>query len=199
MWKWKWHKNARELIIRAYISQCIICDYYWHRYFSFLDASSLHLGKKSSTIQRCLFARNCLPQGFTSLPGQELKWHWGRQKQGVPVVFVNIFKPRVKLHQFYIYMLCLIDATYSPKYMNWEFPDAQAGLEKAEEPVIKLPTSFGTQKKTRESQKIFYFIDYSKAFDYVDYNRLWKVHKVMGIPDHLTWLLRNLYVAQQAS
>ena len=136
IWKWKWHKNARELIIRAYISQWIICDYYWHRYFSFLDASSLHLGKKSSTIQRCLFARNCLPQGFTSLPGQELKWHWGRQKHGVPVVFVNILKPRVKLHQFYIYMLCLIDATYSLKYMNWEFPDAQAGLEKAEEPQI---------------------------------------------------------------
>ena len=96
--------------------------------------------------------------------------------------------------------------------MNWEFPDAQAGLEKAEEPQISniLWNTEKTNKqtnnnkkkkkqKTRESQKIFCFIDYSKAFDYVDYNRLWKVHKVMGIPDHLTWLLRNLYAGQEAS
>ena len=69
-------------------------------------------------------------------------------------------------------------------------------LEKAEEPEIKLPISFGTQKKTGEFQKIFCFIDYSKAFDYVDHNRLWKVLKVMGIPDHLAWLLRNLCAGQ---
>ena len=65
-------------------------------------------------------------------------------------------------------------------------------LEKAEEPEIKLPTS----EKTREFQKkniYFCFIDYAKAFDCVDHNKLWKILRKMGIPDHLTCLLRSLY------
>ena len=71
-------------------------------------------------------------------------------------------------------------------------------LEKAEEPEIKLPTSL---KKTREFQKNIYFcfIDYAKAFDCMDHNKLWKILKEMGIPDHLTCLLRNLYVRQEAT
>ena len=70
-------------------------------------------------------------------------------------------------------------------------------LEKAEEPEIKLPTSIGA----REFQKNIYFclIDYSKAFDCVDHNKLWKILKEMGIPDHLTCLLRNLYAGQEAT
>ena len=60
--------------------------------------------------------------------------------------------------------------------------------EKAEEPEIKLPTSAVSSKKAIEFQKNIYFcfIDYAKAFDYVDYNKLWKILKEMGIPDHLT-------------
>ena len=67
-------------------------------------------------------------------------------------------------------------------------------LEKAEEPEIKVPTSAGSSKKQECSRKNFYFcfIDYAKAFDYVDHNKLWKILKEMGIPDHLTCLLRNL-------
>ena len=64
-------------------------------------------------------------------------------------------------------------------------------LEKAEEPEIKLPTSAGSWKK-QESSIYFYFIDYFKAFDCVDHNKLWKILQEMGIPDHLTCLLRNL-------
>ena len=77
----------------------------------------------------------------------------------------------------------------------------QGGLEKAEEPEIKLPTSAGSLKKTREFQKNIYFcfIDYAKAFDYVDHNKLWNILKETGIPDHLTCLLRNLYAGQEAS
>ena len=61
-------------------------------------------------------------------------------------------------------------------------------LEKAGEPEIKLPTSAGSSKKARESQKNIYFcfIDYAKAFDHVEHNKLWKILKEMGIPDHLT-------------
>ena len=74
-------------------------------------------------------------------------------------------------------------------------------LEKAEEPEIKLPTSIGSSKKAREFQKNIYFcfIDYTKGFDNVDHNKLWKILKEMGIPDHLTCLLRNLYSGQEAT
>ena len=74
-------------------------------------------------------------------------------------------------------------------------------LEKAEEPEIKLPTSAGLSKKAREFQKNIYFcfLDYAKAFDYVDYNKLWKILKEMGIPDHLICLLRNLHTGQEST
>ena len=74
-------------------------------------------------------------------------------------------------------------------------------LEKAEEPEIKLPTSAGSSKKQESSRKNIYFclIDYAKAFDYVDHNKLWKILKEMGIPDHLTCLLRNLYAGHEAT
>ena len=73
-------------------------------------------------------------------------------------------------------------------------------LEKAEEPVIKLPTPSGSLKKQENSRKIgICFIDYAKAFDCVDHNKLWKILKEIGIPDHLTGLLRNLYAGQEAT
>ena len=67
-------------------------------------------------------------------------------------------------------------------------------MKKAEEPEIKLPTSTGSSKKQENSRKkiYFWFIDYAKAFDCVDHNKLWKILQEMGIPDHLTYLLRNL-------
>ena len=71
-------------------------------------------------------------------------------------------------------------------------------LEKAEEPEIKLPTSVGSSKK-QEFQKIICFIYYARAFDCVDHNKLWKILKEMGISDHLTCLLRNLYAGQEAT
>ena len=74
-------------------------------------------------------------------------------------------------------------------------------LEKAEEPEIKLPTSSANVEKAKEFQKNIYFcfIDYAKAFDCVDHNKLWKILKEMGIPDHLTCLLRNLYAGQEVT
>ena len=72
-------------------------------------------------------------------------------------------------------------------------------LEKAEEPEIKLPTSAGLSKK-QECQNIYFcFIDYTKAFDYVDLNKLWKILQETGIPDHFICLLRNLYAGQEAA
>ena len=73
--------------------------------------------------------------------------------------------------------------------------------QKAEEPEIKLPTSAGSSKKQESSRKNIYFcfIDYTKAFDCVDHNKLWKILKEMRIPDHLTCLLRNLYAGQETT
>ena len=74
-------------------------------------------------------------------------------------------------------------------------------LEKAEEPEIKLPTSVGSSKKLESSRKAFTFcfIDYPKAFDCVDHNKLWSILKEKEIPDHLTCLLRNLFAGQEAT
>ena len=73
-------------------------------------------------------------------------------------------------------------------------------LEKAEETEIKLPTSAGSQKMQEFRKNIYFcFLDYAKAFDSVDHNKLWKILKEMGIPDHPTYLLRNLYAGQEAT
>ena len=74
-------------------------------------------------------------------------------------------------------------------------------LEKAEEPESKLPTSAGSWKNQESSRKNIYFcfVDYAKAFDCVDHDKLWKILKDMGIPDHLTCLLRNLHAGQEAT
>ena len=80
------------------------------------------------------------------------------------------------------------------KYMNCEFQMFKLVLEKAEETEIKLPTSTGSSKKQESSRKNIYicFIDYAKAFDCVDNNKLWKIPKEMGIPENLTCPLRNM-------
>ena len=77
------------------------------------------------------------------------------------------------------------------QYANHELPDVQAGFRKVQDQVARI---CWIMEKAREFQKNIYFcfIDYSKAFDYVDHNRLWKILKEMGISDHLTCLLRNL-------
>ena len=86
------------------------------------------------------------------------------------------------------------------QYVNCELPDVHIGFRKAEEPEIKLPASAGSSKKQEFQKNIYFcFIDYAKAFDYVDHNKLWEILKEMGIPDHLTCLLRNLYAGQEAT
>ena len=74
-------------------------------------------------------------------------------------------------------------------------------LDSPKEPEIKFPTSVGSSKKQESSRKniSFSFIDYAKAFDSVDYKKLWKILQEMEIPDHLTCLLRNLYAGQEAT
>ena len=87
------------------------------------------------------------------------------------------------------------------QYVNRELPDVQAGFRKGRGTRDQIANIGWIIKKAREFQKNIYFrlIDYAKAFDCVDYSKLWKILKEMGIPDHLTCLLRNLYAGQEAT
>ena len=86
------------------------------------------------------------------------------------------------------------------QFVNHELPDVQAGFRKGRGTRDQIANIHWIKEKAREFQKNIYFcfIDYAKAFDYVDHNKLWKILKIMGIPDHLTCLLRNLYAGQEA-
>ena len=85
--------------------------------------------------------------------------------------------------------------------MNRELPDVQAGFRKGRGTRDQIANILWIIEKAREFQQNIYFcfIDYAKAFDCVDHNKLWKILQEMGIPDHLTCLLRNLYVGQEAT
>ena len=97
-------------------------------------------------------------------------------------------------------MLTILQARLQ-QYVNWELPDVQAGLRKGRGTRDQIAKIFWITEKAREFQKKIYFclIDYAKAFDCVDHNKLWKILQGMGIPDHLTCLLRSLYAGQEAT
>ena len=92
-------------------------------------------------------------------------------------------------------------STCFQQYVNHELPDVQAGFRKSRGTRDQTANIHWIIEKAREFQKNIYFcfIDYAKAFDYVDHNKLWKILKEIGIPDHLTCLLGNLYIGQEAT
>ena len=87
------------------------------------------------------------------------------------------------------------------EYVNRELPDVQDGFRKGRGTRDQIANIHWIMEKAREFQKNIYFcfIDYTKAFDYEDHNNLWEILKEVGIPDHLTCLLRNLYTGQEAT
>ena len=87
------------------------------------------------------------------------------------------------------------------QYVNCEFPDVQAGFRKGSGTRDQIANICWIMEKAREFQKNIYlcFLDYAKSFDCVDHNKVWKILKKMGIPDHLICLLRNLYAGQEAT
>ena len=97
-------------------------------------------------------------------------------------------------------MLKILQASLQ-QYMNRELPDVQAGFRKGRETRDQIANICWIIEKAREFQKNIYFciIDYAKAFDCVDHKKLWKILKEMGIPEHLTCFLRNLYAGQEAT
>ena len=97
-------------------------------------------------------------------------------------------------------MLKILQASFQ-QYMNWELPNVQAGFRKGRGTRDQIANICWIIEKAREFWKNIYFcfIDYTKAFDCVDHNKLWKILKEMGMPDHLSCLLRNLYAGQEAT
>ena len=107
-----------------------------------------------------------------------------------------------QLHLFHVskVMLKILQARLQ-QYINQEFPDVQTGFRKDRGPRDQIANIHWIIEKAREFQKNIYFcfIVYIKVFDSVDHNNLWKILQEMGIPDHLTCLLRNLYADQAAT
>ena len=98
-------------------------------------------------------------------------------------------------------MLKILQASFQ-QYVNWELPDVQAGFRRGRGTryYLLVNTSWITEKARGFQKNIYFcFIDYAKALTYVDHNKLWKILKETGIPDHLTSLLRNLYAGQEAT
>ena len=97
-------------------------------------------------------------------------------------------------------MLKIVQARLQ-QYVNWELPDVQAGFRNGRGTRDQIANTRWIIEKASEFQKNIYFclINYAKAFDCVDHNRLWKILQEMGIPDHLTCFLRNLYMGQEAT
>ena len=87
------------------------------------------------------------------------------------------------------------------QYMNQELPDVQAGFRKGRETRVRIANIHWISEKAREVQKNIYFcfVDCAKVFDCVDHNKLWTILQEIGIPAHLTCLLKNLYAGQEAT
>ena len=134
---------------------------------------------------------------------QQWPWDWKRS------VFIPIPKKgnakecstTTQLHSSHMLVMLKILHARFQQYMNCELPDVQAGFKKGRGTRDQIANIHWMIKKVREFQKniCFCFIDYAKAFDCVDHNKLWKILKEMGIPDHLTCLFRNLYSGQEAT
>ena len=136
---------------------------------------------------------------------QQWPWNWKRS------VFISIPKkgnakecsnyPTVALISHASKVMLKILQARLQQYVNHELPDVQAGFIKGKGTRNQIANICWIIKKVNEFQKNIYFcfIDYAKGFDSVDHNILWKILQEMGIPDHLTCLLRNLYAGQEAT
>ena len=113
----------------------------------------------------------------------------------------NNAQTTAQLHSSHTLLMLKILQARLQQYVNRELPDLQAGFRKRRGTREQIANICWIIEKAREFQKNIYFcfIDYTKTFDCVDHNKLWKILKEMGIPDHLTCLFRNLYGGQDAT
>ena len=130
---------------------------------------------------------------------EKVSFHFQFQRKTMPKKCSNYRTITLISHPCKV-MLKILQASLQ-QYVSREILDGQAGYRKGRGTRDQIANVCWIVEKTREFQKNIYFcfIDYAKAFDCVDHNKLWKILKAMGIPDHLTCLLRNLYVGQEAT
>ena len=119
----------------------------------------------------------------------------------VSTVSPSIYYHTIALISYASKVILKILQAVPQQYMNCELSDVQAGFRKGRGTRDQIANIRWIMEKAREFQKNIYFcfIDYAKAFECVDHNKLWKILKEMGIPEHLTCLLRNLYAGQEAT
>ena len=113
----------------------------------------------------------------------------------------KIAQTTVQLHSSHMQVMLKIHQARLQQYMNHEIPDVQAGFRKVRGTGNQIANICWIIEKAREFQKNIYFwyTDYAKSLDWLDPHKLWKILKEMGVPDHLTCLLRNLYAGQEAT
>ena len=121
--------------------------------------------------------------------------------QDLEINRVLLFELRKKITVLLKWSLWSTRKLWLQQYVNCELPDVQAGFQKGRGTRDQIANICWIMEKAREFQKniYFYFIDHVKAFDCVDHNKLWNFLQEMGIPDHLTCLLRNLHAGQEAT
>ena len=122
------------------------------------------------------------------------------QRKAMPKNVHTITQLHLSHTYFNKVMLKILQASLQ-QYINWELPDVHAGFRKGRGTRDQIANICWIIQKAKKFQKNIYFcfIDYTKAFDCVDHNKLWKILQEMGIPDHLTCLLRNLCAGQAAT
>ena len=131
---------------------------------------------------------------------EKVNFHSNLKERQCPKIFKCNYHTVVLISHASKVMLKILQARFQ-QYMNQELPDVQAGFRKSREIKDEVANICWFIEKERKFQKNIYFcfIAYTKAFDYVNHNKLWKILKKIEIPDHLTCLLRNLYADQDAS
>ena len=131
---------------------------------------------------------------------EKVNFHSNLKERQCPKIFKCNYHTVVLISHASKVMLKILQARFQ-QYMNQELPDVQAGFRKGREIKDEVANICWIIEKERKFQKNIYFcfIAYTKAFDYVNHNKLWKILKKIEIPDHLTCLLRNLYADQDAS
>ena len=152
-----------------------------------------HHGSKASILWRSASFIVQLSHPYMAMGKTTALTRWTFVSEVMSLLF-NMLSKLVKV------MLKILQARLQ-QYVNLELPDVQAGFRKGRGTRDQIANIYWLIEKAREFQKNIYFcfIDYAKAFDCVDLNKLWKTLKVMGIPDHLTCLLRNMYAGHEAT
>ena len=165
-------------------------------------------GLPKSFLYLIISAKNFCDDHISGIVSTNLFSHWLQQNSHSLQQVGTLGNQASMVHLFKIYYNIILEmetfkisSAYFQQYVNHELPDVQAGFRKGRGIRDQIANIHWIIEKAREFQKNIYFcfIDYAKTFDCVDNNKLWEILKEMGISDHMTCLLRNLYAGEEAT